>query len=48
MIGWRDRLIAHRTIGAAYLDLVRRGTGNTPSLFLDQLVHVILRNARWL
>src|SRR5712671_8105395 len=27
MIGWRDRLIAHRTIEAAYLDLVRRGTG---------------------
>jgi len=28
----------------AYLDLVRRGVGSTPPLFLDQLVHVILRN----
>jgi hypothetical protein len=45
MIGWRDLLIAHRTIEAAYLDLVRRGVGNTPLLFLNQLVHVILRNA---
>ena len=30
---------------AAYLDLVRRGVGNTPPLFINQLVHVILRNA---
>ncbi len=45
MIAWRDRLLAHRTIEAAYLDLVRRGVGKTPPLFLDQLVHVILRNA---
>ena len=29
---------------AAYLDLVRRGVGATPSLFINQLVHVILRN----
>ncbi|MGH6798476.1 MAG: DUF6352 family protein, partial [Roseiarcus sp.] len=29
----------------AYLDLMRRGVGNTPPLFLNQLVHVILRNA---
>jgi hypothetical protein len=29
---------------AAYLDLVRRGVGATPSLFVNQLVHVILRN----
>ena len=30
---------------AAYLDLVRRGVGSTPPLFINQLVHVILRNA---
>jgi hypothetical protein len=30
---------------AAYLDLVRRGAGTTPPLLLDQLVHLILRNA---
>ena len=29
---------------AAYLELVRRGVGATPSLFINQLVHVILRN----
>ena len=29
---------------AAYLDLVRRGVGDTPPLFISQLVHVILRN----
>src|SRR5262245_11784412 len=44
MVGWRDQLLAHRTIEAAYLDLVRRGVGRTPPLFLNQLVHVILRN----
>jgi Family of unknown function (DUF6352) len=40
----RDRLVAHRTVEAAYLDLIRRGVGNTPPLFINQLVHVILRN----
>ena len=45
MVPWRDLLLAHRTIEAAYLHLVRRGVGSTPPLFLNQLVHVILRNA---
>jgi len=45
MMAWRDLLVAHRTIEAAYLRLVRGGVGKTPPLFLDQLVHVILRNA---
>ena len=45
MIAFRDQLARHRTIEAAYLDLVRKGVGNTPPLFLNQLVHVILRNA---
>jgi hypothetical protein len=44
MIAFRDRLIGHRTVEAAYLDLVRRGVGVTPPLFVNQLVHVILRN----
>jgi len=43
MIAFRDHLIAHRTIEAAYLALVRNGKP-VPPLFLDQLVHVILRN----
>jgi hypothetical protein len=45
MVAFRDHLVAHRTIEAAYLDLIRRGVGETPPLFINQLVHVILRNA---
>ncbi len=45
MCAFRDHLLRHSTIEAAYLDLIRRDVGKTPSLFLDQLVHVILRNA---
>ncbi len=45
LIGFRDRLIRHGTVEGAYLSLVRGGVGATPKMFLDQLVHVILRNA---
>jgi uncharacterized protein DUF6352 len=45
MAAFRDHLLRHKTLEAAYLDLVRRRIGDTPPLFLDQLVHVILRNA---
>ena len=45
MIGFRDRLVRSKTLEAAYLDLVRQGIGRTPPIFLNQLVHVILRNA---
>jgi hypothetical protein len=45
MIAFRDGLVRHRTIEAAYLALVREGVGTTPPLFLNHLVHVILRNA---
>jgi hypothetical protein len=44
MVAFRDRLLAHPTIEAAYLSLVREGMGGTPPLFVNQLVHVILRN----
>src|SRR6266567_2562091 len=44
MTSFRDRLIRHKTVEAAYLDLVRRGVGETPPLFINHLVHVILRN----
>jgi hypothetical protein len=44
MVGFRDHLIGHKTVEGAYLELVRRGVGETPPLFLNQLVHVILRN----
>jgi hypothetical protein len=45
MIGFRDRLLRHGTLEAVYIDLMRNGTGGTPSLFLGQLVHLIMRNA---
>lgn len=45
LIGFRDRLLNHKTLEAAYLELMRRGVGRTPPLFINQLVHVILRNA---
>jgi hypothetical protein len=44
MIGFRDLLLAHPTLEAAYLALMRHGAGRTPPLFVNQLVHVILRN----
>lgn len=44
MLAFRDRLLQQRTLEAAYLDLVRQGVGNTPPLFLNQLVHLIVRN----
>jgi hypothetical protein len=44
MIGFRDHLLRHRTLEAAYRDLVGGRAARTPPLFLDQLVHVILRN----
>jgi hypothetical protein len=44
MIAFRDHLLRHPTIEAAYLALVRGGVGATPPLFINQLVHVILRN----
>jgi hypothetical protein len=45
MIAFRDALLDHGTIEAAYLALIRGGVGRTPPLFLSHLVHVILRNA---
>ncbi|MEJ0078773.1 MAG: DUF6352 family protein [Alphaproteobacteria bacterium] len=44
MIAFRDLLIRHKTLEAAYLDIVRSGA-KIPHIFLNQLVHVILRNA---
>ena len=45
MVAFRDHLVRHKTLEAAYADLVRHGIGRTPPLFINQLVHVILRNA---
>jgi len=45
MIAFRDRLMRHATLEAAFRELVRGGFGNVPPIFINQLVHVILRNA---
>jgi len=45
MIAFRDRLLRHNTLEAAFRELVRGGFGSVPPLFISQLVHVILRNA---
>jgi hypothetical protein len=45
MIGFRDRLLRHKTLEAVFRELVRNGFGAIPPLFINQLVHVILRNA---
>jgi hypothetical protein len=43
MVAFRDHLAAQRTLEAAYLDIVRRRI-DVPALFVNHLVHVILRN----
>jgi hypothetical protein len=43
IIAWRDQLIRHATLEAAYLDIVRH-SGSFPPVFILQLVQVILRN----
>ena len=45
MLGWRDRLLAAPTMEAAYAAIIREGVSGIPPLFLDQLVHVIMRAA---
>ncbi|MGU3360079.1 DUF6352 family protein [Methylobacterium sp. M6A4_1b] len=45
LLAFRDRLLDARSIEAAYLAMVRQGLQGIPSLFLNQLVHLILRNA---
>jgi hypothetical protein len=45
MLAFRDHLLRHPTLEAAYLALMRSRVGGTPHLFVNQLVHLILRNA---
>jgi hypothetical protein len=44
MTAFRDLLVARPTLEAAYLHLARNGFGATPPLFVNQIVHAILRN----
>ncbi len=41
---YRERLLASPTIEAAYLDMIENGAEGIPPLFLDHLVHVLLRH----
>ena len=43
MLDWRDFLVEHASLEAAYLAIVRRGR-KFPHLFINHLVQVILRN----
>ncbi|HXZ21789.1 MAG TPA: DUF6352 family protein [Pseudolabrys sp.] len=45
LIDFRNHLLQHATLEAALLALARGGVGKVPPLFMNQLVHVILRNA---
>jgi hypothetical protein len=45
MIGFRDILLSEPSVEAAYLSIVRKGAQHIPPLFLNQLVHLIMRNA---
>lgn len=42
-LAFRDLLLAHGTLEAAYLALVEGGRAAVPPLFLDQMVHAMLR-----
>ena len=44
MIAWRDHLVKHRTLEAAYLDIVRNNI-KFPHVLIGQLTQAILRNA---
>jgi hypothetical protein len=45
VLAFRDMLLRHPTLEAAYLSLLRGETIVLPPLFFNQLTHVILRNA---
>lgn len=44
VLRFRERLLAAGTLEGAYLDLFRKGSVDIPPLFIEQLVHVILRS----
>jgi Family of unknown function (DUF6352) len=45
VLGFRDLMLRHPTLEAAYLAVVRSRSSDLPPLFINQLVHAILRNA---
>lgn len=45
LLAFRELLMRNPTLENAYLELMRKGVGKTPPLFITQLLHVIMRNA---
>lgn len=45
LLDFRGRLLRHKTLEAAFIEFARSGFGAVPPLFINQLVHVIMRNA---
>ena len=45
LIAFRDHMLRHKTLKSAYIELCRKGPSGIPPLFINQLVHAILRNA---
>jgi hypothetical protein len=45
MLDFRDRLLSAPTLEAAYVRLIRQGVKGLPPLFINQLAHIIMRNA---
>jgi hypothetical protein len=45
VLAFRDLLLCHPTLEASYLALMRGGVVSLPPLFINQMTHVILRNA---
>lgn len=44
-LAFRDHLIRHETLEAAYIALITKGLGIIPPIFVQHLTHVIARNA---
>ncbi len=44
VLAFRDHLVAHKTVESAYAALFQEGSIAVPPVFLDQMVHLILRN----
>ena len=44
VLGFRDHLVRHGTLEAAYRDLFAGSAITIPPVFIDQMVHLILRN----
>lgn len=44
VLAFRDSLLRHDSLEGAYLAMMRNGVGDTPPLFIGQLLHVMMRN----